>query len=531
MENITTLNNFSEGARLRFYVNKFNNRGWGVVYMFSQLGEKRVRLSCGVKVKGEYWSKGNLSIPRNVTKVDRLLHERAAKVMEAVSDYVDTITYEYLRGESNLDLENQLKLFFNSFMRKRKEVVRVSAVWCGIIEECKESTKREYYGRLEVFKDFLREKGIGDDITNLTTINIRAYRDWLADSDRAASRGKMLLEFIGTMCKKMKLKGYTHYVDFEAIEPIKDSRTKEEKTDSKVALTHEEIERLANLELKGTKEIVRDLFLIQCYCGCRHEDLKLFLSSDCKVIEGERYIVFTPQKTEKHGTKAYIPLDKFYPQLATLWEKYKGLEILPSNKTYNPTLKVLGEMANIDREIEETQATATKKTKAYRRAYELLSSHDGRRSFVTNMIRAFGLTEEQIINMTAHADVNMIKSCYNCSSKEDREVQAIRAINGSKNTPQPAVNAPYYTAHNRSNKYHIEGLNEAKRVCRYLGIEYGDNITFEEALTMIEGRQWDIIDEYEINIEVLKQLFNVGVSMRNKIALLQTIVNSVRDKG
>lgn len=494
-----------------------------------QWGSKRVRLSCGVKCKSCYWSKGRVAISHNVSRVDRILCENASKVINSIVEFVDVKYSDYLCG-NQIDIEKELKDYTYLIMGKKedKKIVTITSVWGTIIGKKSKKTAEQYQTNLSVFKRFMREEGIEDNIESLTTNNVRKYREWLAKSDREASTSRGLLNFVGNMCRSMKQEGYSHSIDWEAIAPIIDKRTNKEKADSKPALLHSEIKALEDLELKGTKKIVRDLLLIELFSGIRNEDLEVFLKSEnLKEINGEKWIVITPDKTkDKSGTIAYIPLQKFYPQLLPLWEKYKDTKPIKYRTAYSH-IKEIGQLANLNREIVVTsQKGDREKTKTTKKVWQLLSSHKGRRSFITNMQTNFDLIPTQIKEMSGHSSEKMITDVYTSMSEEDKMQHVDKLISSNRSNP---TSTPTQTKQvdkpSESNNFLIDGIVDAKRVMRFLSIDFNDDISFDDAITEISVKQGVLMDEYGIKLETFKDLFNYSFPMAKRVEMLRALLD------
>lgn len=520
---------WNEGARLRFYLNGSNHRGWGVVYLFCQLGEKRVRLSCGVKSRLDYWSKGGVKIPFNASMTDKLLHQRVGNVMEEVKKFVDEKTFDYLCG-SAIDIESELKQYTAKLMGKKTNKVRLIKQLQDIVNDVtlypNPKTQNSIMGYIGTFREFLTAKGIDDDLNNYNTETLRAFRDWLVnETDKKASSAKVVLTYIAkTLCERLMQKGFKIDINLKAIAPIKDNRTKEQKEhDGKVALTYDEIERLRVLELTGTKKLVRDLFLLQCWGGCRFEDLTLFLSSD-NIIERDGVIMkkYTPQKTNQHGNTARPLLNVYYqPYLWKLWNEYKDRHITIIRNTYNNNLKKIAEQCGLDRKILSTEQNKSKHNETFVKLYEVLSSHDGRHTFSTNMQRYEGKTPEQVIIYTGHSTSRTLSEHYFQFSNDDKDNKAFEiGTNPKGNEYKP--NKP-----NQPN-FSIDGMEEAKSVMRYLGIEFNDDVTFDEALSKIGVRQWDIIEKYGVSVEVMKSIFNLSSPMAKRVQGLGSLLEAFK---
>lgn len=307
-----------------------------------------------------------------------------------------------------------------------------------IIEEYdNEKTKQTLFGIIGTFRRFMTENGIEDNLKSLNMATMRQWRNWLVGDDLSISTAKSCFNYIFTLATKIERKyDYNFYLDKKRIEPLKDKRTLEEKQDNGIALTKEEIEQLENTLSEDSKLVnARDIFLLQCWCGCRVEDLPLLLSSKSlkKASDGTMFSEFTTQKT---STTVIVPLNTFYPRALEIVQKYQ--DKCPYNSTserkkYNLELRNLAKLAGLDRKTTYTGQTGRKKYVKNRLLYEVISSHAGRHSFITNCIRYMGLKADEIKMMTGHADTSMIQKVYTNLTREDK-MKAV--INFSKQNNQ-----------------------------------------------------------------------------------------------
>lgn len=86
----------------------------------------------------------------------------------------------------------------------------------------------------------------------------------------------------------------------------------------------EEVEKLESLDLKHNKELdlVRDLFVFNCYVGMRNEDLFSLTYDNLSVENGETILHFTEHKTQKQNRKNVSILG--YGKGVRILEKYRG---------------------------------------------------------------------------------------------------------------------------------------------------------------------------------------------------------------
>lgn len=72
-----------------------------------------------------------------------------------------------------------------------------------------------------------------------------------------------------------------------------------------------------------------------------------------------------------------------------------------SNQKYNDYLKELCEEAGINREVQIVKKIGKRRIFEKYKKYELISSHTGRRSFITLSLKK-GLLPEQVMKITGH---------------------------------------------------------------------------------------------------------------------------------
>lgn len=160
-------------------------------------------------------------------------------------------------------------------------------------------------------------------------------------------------------------------------------------------------EEVAKLEaFNGNNERlrrVRDLFLFQCYVGCRVSDLMNFTKNN---IQG-RFIEYIPRKTKGERPQyVRVPITKKAQDI--LLRNYNEVSpyLLPriSQQKYNDYLKELFIACGLDRKVTRINPRTGEEQQIP--IYELASSHLARRTFVGNL---FGFVDSEVIaSMTGH---------------------------------------------------------------------------------------------------------------------------------
>lgn len=178
-----------------------------------------------------------------------------------------------------------------------------------------------------------------------------------------------------------------------------------------------ELQKLLALDLSLTPkmELVRDMYVIQCYTGLRFSDLirvvrqpKAYYRED----KGEGCLII---KTEKTGQDLVIPLKKevvkIFHRRNFKFEKALALH------AYNRRLKDLGEFMEFDEEIVKNITKGGEKKELYFKKWEMLSSHTARRSFATNAYLN-GVPTSLIRKMTGHTTEESLLRYIRASNHE-----------------------------------------------------------------------------------------------------------------
>ena len=145
-------------------------------------------------------------------------------------------------------------------------------------------------------------------------------------------------------------------------------------------LTREERDKLTEYDLQDFPELakIRDLFIFQCFCGCRISDL---LRLTQRNIIGN-YLEYIPQKTiSKRGRVLRIPLHSVALRII---EKYKDNEnLLPncgSTERINRKLKKLFALCGFTRQVQVLNPITRKEEQ--KQLCEVVSTHMARRTFI-----------------------------------------------------------------------------------------------------------------------------------------------------
>lgn len=185
--------------------------------------------------------------------------------------------------------------------------------------------------------------------------------------------------------------------------PFEGIKIGSEKFGTPYYITIDERNKIAETDCRtNALNIQRDIFVFQCFVGCRVGDLiKL---TERNIVDG--ILTYTPHKTkdEEDPVQARIPL---HPKAVGLVKKYKGVDkkgrLFPfiSAQKYNDAIKDIFTLAGITRNVEVRNPKTGEPE--IRPINEIASSHLARRTFVGNAY--FKVSDPNIIcKMSGHVE-------------------------------------------------------------------------------------------------------------------------------
>ncbi len=181
---------------------------------------------------------------------------------------------------------------------------------------------------------------------------------------------------------------------------------------SSIFLTVKELNKIKNLNLSDNEPltIARDWFLVGCYTGLRVSDYLRLNKTHIKDVESTNGEIFQvidilTQKTKK---QVVIPINTPFAEILK-----KNNNDFPTiryrEQTINEYIKQLGEMAEITESITVTTLQNGKLVETIAKKYEKMSTHVGRRTFITNL-RINGAPDNEINKATGHKNKDMINT-------------------------------------------------------------------------------------------------------------------------
>ena len=182
-----------------------------------------------------------------------------------------------------------------------------------------------------------------------------------------------------------------------------------------VSLNENELHKLYSLDLSNNKKLrqVRDVFCLECYTGLRYSETKKVN----KTSYNHKYLTLFTKKTTK-GLN--IPLRK---EARNILDKYFNSDLpLPviSNQKMNDYIKELGAMCEFNEPVTILRISGKVKTEIVKKKHELLTTHTGRRTFVTLSYKK-GMKPLDIMNITRHKSYDTFMKYYRLDEIEVHE--------------------------------------------------------------------------------------------------------------
>lgn len=151
-------------------------------------------------------------------------------------------------------------------------------------------------------------------------------------------------------------------------------------------LTKEERNQLYQAKFPNNPglEVQRDIFVFQCFIGCRVSDLKKMTKTS--VIKGA--IEYIPRKTKNgHPVTVRVPLSPTAQEILDRYKDIPGDKLLPfiCDQDYNRDIKKMIRLAGIDRMVTTLNSLTREEEK--HPIWEVASSHMARRVLIGNLYK------------------------------------------------------------------------------------------------------------------------------------------------
>ena len=363
---------------IRYYVKKENNY---------------FKISSGLSIHPKDWSKEN-RLPKLKRGGDSYKNRRITdeliklneKLNKAIDSHGSDLTIGHLKQHFNPNKETENKYvyiedYFTAFI---DEKIKVQQVGKPAIQKYK-----VVLSKILSFQKFTNKK------YTLTDFDDTFFQDFIAflrtEHDLYDNTLHRYINFFKTCLIWCTRKGYKINNDYKNIS-IKRHETND------VHLTEEELKLLEEVELTGSKERARDLFLIGAYTGQRFSDYSIFERADVR----EGAIV---KKAKKTKVTSFIPL---HSKLQKLLDKYKWKLPKISSQKFNIRIQQVCKELEINDSIKKVSYMGKNVKEEIFPKWKLIGSHTARRTFITLMSER-GMPDHQLMQIAGIKDAKTLQ--------------------------------------------------------------------------------------------------------------------------
>ena len=214
---------------------------------------------------------------------------------------------------------------------------------------------------------------------------------------------------------------------------------------------------MLSCQLTPQEQEFRDLFLMECDCGCRVSDLPKLFDPTVQKHYADKGREVMAIDTQKEHIRAYIWLTDTIKECLAKYGDKGFIYARPDNtrtftNKYNRIIRSIARKAGLTGKETYKDANGNIKTECL---CDIISSHFARYTFIYNM-RKRGYTADELRRLTGHADSTMINEVYSVPTDEDEADAVFRAherISGATSDnicePQQSTALATYVLHCR----------------------------------------------------------------------------------
>jgi len=286
----------------------------------------------------------------------------------------------------------------------------------------KSSTKASYLHELSTtsktsFTAFLRSiKRSNISFNEINKVLLKQYETFLFNSFKKNG------ELISTNAVENKITKFLAILNHCASLGLYDNsllkgykKPKQEDNETGIFLTEAEVKSMYQMKLSKRLELARDILVFLCKTGQRFSDLAAMRENGILITtefgDSIRYI------STKENNEVFAPLLGYAKEI---YQKYHGVP-LGDFTTIVTDVKEVARRAKIDREVLKKEVRGGSVIIKKKKAYELIGTHTGRRTFINNMLLNKNPTY-LIMKVTGHKTEHAFRRYVGISSEEASKI-------------------------------------------------------------------------------------------------------------
>lgn len=173
-----------------------------------------------------------------------------------------------------------------------------------------------------------------------------------------------------------------------------------------ISLTMDELNRIEGLSLSSHLDIARDYLVLECRTGQRISDLKRFDRSD---IHGDEWTFKQKKGARLNQNQVTLPFVGYAAPALLILQKYNYQLPKISEQKLNKHIKTVCQKAGIDHEIYIERYAGSRKIRIPGKKYDFISTHTGRKTFVTLCLQDPHFTESMVMDITGIRSFKTLK--------------------------------------------------------------------------------------------------------------------------
>lgn len=364
---------------------------------------KYTRLATGLSLDTTQWDKDKKAISSTC---------KQAHSMRKILSNLELTIYEIAEKSTDRNGDLDLGLLAKKYRQiingkeSKDEGLYISDAFDLYIEDCmkkkeKRSTTAKVYKSIQnkiiMFENEIYRKC---RIENMNNKYLNAFRLYLIEDCKITNI---------TVHKHFKvLKSLTRFLISEGHKVNRDifSFTISYNDTKKVTFNNSDMKKLIAVELKTMNHNkYRDLFVILCNIGLRISDLKKI--NESHINESENILSIHTDKTD---TPVNIPVTNFVIGLLRKYFVSNDTNII--DQKFNKVIKEVCRLAGIDNDVEIIHEYGKDKVRTIYSKCDLITTHTGRRTFITKMMESGLLSESELMRVSGHKTIAAFRKYY-----------------------------------------------------------------------------------------------------------------------
>ncbi len=390
--------------------NRINSKGQTPIFIRYTHNQKSTLFAVGQMIDPKHWDSSGFvkRTLRGYTNINALIEKKRR--------IIDDLRIELLLLGTDPTIDAVNKTFRDKYEPKQEDLRNASPFildhWENFvryqldIKRVRKSTLKPYGTAKKRLEDFQTENNVR---LKFDQINMDFYEKLLyymygkmnCSPNSVGFQVKVIKTFMNWAVDREKLTTNVAYKQF----------TKPKNPTQIFTIDQEKLEHLFTLDLSDDIELekVRDLFVLSCTTGLRFSDYSRLKPENIK----DDHIIINTRKT---NDTAIIPLTKYSKPIL---QKYQEGVPFFDDHFMNKKLKVLGRKAGFDDIHEVATYKGGRKQITKVKFSELMTTHMGRRTFITQSLER-GMLPSTVMKITTHRDQKSFASYINTTKERIR---------------------------------------------------------------------------------------------------------------